>query len=128
MPQTSPEDLLARQKWWGTQPRPASPIREGQLTGGNKVQLTGGNKVQSKGQQGKGQKKQYGRARSQTDRSTAPSSSSGYGRPEASASGYGRAQSADKARLKRPREPEPDVIQLVFKEPDPSYPVIISVV
>ena len=123
MPQTSPEDLLARQKLWGTQPRPASPIREGQLTGGNKVQLTGG-----KGQQGKGQKKQYGRARSQTDRSTAPSSSSGYGRPEVSASGYGRAQSADKARLKIPRELEPDVIQLVFTGPDPSYPVIISVV
>ena len=138
MPQPRPKELEERQKRWGTVPRAASPIREDQLTGGNKGQ--------SKGQKGKGKGKV--RARSQTGgvscTSAPAAASSGYGRPAAPARGYGRpstpsrgndrAQSADRDRGKRPRVQEevaaaiPTQVFVAFKSPDPDYPVNISVV
>ena len=140
MPQPRPKGLEERQKRWGTVPRAASPIREDQLTGGNKGQ--------SKGHKGKVQPRKTGRARSQTggvSYTSAPAAaSSGYGRPAAPARGYGRpstpsrgndrAQSADRDRGKRPRVQEevaaaiPTQVFVAFKSPDPDYPVNISVV
>ena len=129
MPQPSSEVLEARRAKWGTHPRPPSPIKEGELTGGNEWQ--------SKGQQGKGRQGQKGRARSQTP---AGKRSKQQSEPAASSSGYGRAQSAerhqsaDKGRGKRQRvrEAEADgdaaTFRLTYKAPDHQYPVIISVV
>ena len=133
MPQPHPGELEARQKVWGTVPRAASPIREDQLTGGNKGQR--------KGQKGKG-KGSTQRAMSCT--SAPAAASSGYGRPAAPARGFGRhstpsrgndrAQSADRDRGKRPRVQEevaaeiPTQVFVAFKSPDLDYPVNISVV
>ena len=149
MPPPTPEILAQRTAKWGSvvKLRDASPLRDGELTGGGPGHRTasrsgGGGNAKGSAQHrtaSRGKEKWSKQQWQDWEAQQAPERSSGYGRDKSAgrSSGYGREASPDRPRGQKRAADEtgeagdaaPAVeVVMVHKAPNPQHPVINSVV